>query len=276
MIITPPKKSVLTWRPDIDGLRALAVFAVFAFHAFPEIKALKGGFVGVDIFFVISGFLISSIIFNQLEKGTFSFWEFYSRRIRRIYPVLLTVLIACLGFGWYYLLADEYLQLGKHVAGGAGFISNFILFFEKGYFDNDSATKPLLHLWSLGIEEQFYIFWPLILWLTWKKKFNGFTVALFFAMISMGMNLHWYKIKPEMDFFLPHTRVWELLCGAMLAWGHLHWQEKLFPVKQCIGNWINQAIFFNSSVSNSLRPTTQSSHSIDQQSAFTPPRLPKK
>lgn len=222
------KRSSINWRPDIDGLRALAVFAVFVFHAFPKVPVFKGGFVGVDVFFVISGFLISSIIYTQLAKGTFSFWDFYSRRIRRIYPVLLTVLIGCLGFGWFYLLADEYMQLGKHIAGGAGFVSNFVLFFEKGYFDNASATKPLLHLWSLGIEEQFYIFWPLILWLTWKLKKNAmFWVALTIAVISMGMNLYWYQSKPEMDFFLPHTRVWELLCGAMLAWGNLHWKEKI-------------------------------------------------
>ncbi len=222
------KKSSIAWRPDIDGLRALAVFAVFVFHAFPKVSVFKGGFVGVDVFFVISGFLISSIIYTQLAKGTFSFWGFYSRRIRRIYPVLLTVLAGCLGFGWFYLLADEYMQLGKHIAGGAGFVSNFVLFYEKGYFDNASATKPLLHLWSLGIEEQFYIFWPLILWLTWKLKKNAmFWVALAIAVVSMTMNLYWYKLNPSMDFFLPHTRVWELLCGAMLAWGNLNWKEKI-------------------------------------------------
>lgn len=222
------KKSSIGWRPDIDGLRAVAVFAVFVFHAFPKVQIFKGGFVGVDVFFVISGFLISSIIYTQLAKGTFSFWDFYSRRIRRIYPVLLTVLIGCLGFGWFFLLADEYMQLGKHIAGGAGFVSNFVLFFEKGYFDNASATKPLLHLWSLGIEEQFYIFWPLILWLTWKLKKNAvFWVTLVIATVSMAMNLYWYKTNPSMDFFLPHTRVWELLCGAMLAWGSLNWKEAI-------------------------------------------------
>ncbi|MBR7068971.1 MAG: acyltransferase [Oxalobacter sp.] len=209
-------------------MRALAVFAVFVFHAFPKVPVFKGGFVGVDVFFVISGFLISSIIYTQLAKGTFSFWDFYSRRIRRIYPVLLTVLIGCLGFGWFFLLADEYMQLSKHIAGGAGFVSNFVLFFEKGYFDNASATKPLLHLWSLGIEEQFYIFWPLILWLTWKLKKNAmFWVALVIATVSMAMNLYWFKSNPSMDFFLPHTRVWELLCGAILAWGNLNWKEKI-------------------------------------------------
>ncbi|MBS7327983.1 MAG: acyltransferase [Oxalobacter sp.] len=232
----PAQKSSLGWRPDIDGLRAFAVFAVFAFHAFPRLSFLKGGFVGVDVFFVISGFLISSIIYTQLAKGTFSFWNFYSRRIRRIYPVLLTVLIACLGFGAFFLLADEYQQLGKHVAGGAGFVSNIILFREKGYFDNASATKPLLHLWSLGIEEQFYIFWPLILWLTWKFKKNAmFWVAFVIATSSLVMNLYWFKTKPDMDFFMPHTRIWELLCGAMLAWGNLHWKERAGIVKARLG-----------------------------------------
>ena len=230
------KKSSIGWRPDIDGLRALAVFAVFAFHAFPQLKFLKGGFVGVDVFFVISGFLISSIIYTQLAKGTFSFWDFYSRRIRRIYPVLLTVLIGCLGFGWFFLLSGEYRLLGKHIAAGAGFVSNFVLFFEKGYFDSAASTKPLLHLWSLGIEEQFYIFWPLILWLTWKFKKNAmFWVALVIAVISMAMNLYWFKSKPDMDFFLPHTRIWELLSGAMLAWGNLHWKEKAGDIGSRLG-----------------------------------------
>ncbi|MBS7404399.1 MAG: acyltransferase, partial [Oxalobacter sp.] len=208
------------YRPDIDGLRALAVFAVFIFHAFP--KAMRGGFVGVDIFFVISGFLISSIIFSQLESGSFSFWNFYSRRIRRIYPTLITVLLACLGFGWFYLLSDEYAQLGKHVAGGAGFISNFLLWFESGYFDNAAETKPLLHLWSLGIEEQFYIIWPLLLWLLWKKRFNLLVVSFVLAVVSFGLNLYFYHADPIADFFSPQTRFWELLCGAMLAWISLH------------------------------------------------------
>ena len=204
------------YRPDVDGLRALAVFAVFVFHAFPG--AMRGGFVGVDVFFVISGFLISSIIFRQLESNTFSFWNFYSRRIRRIYPVLVTVLSVCLIFGLFYLLSDEYAQLGKHVAGGAGFISNFLLWFESGYFDRAAETKPLLHLWSLGIEEQFYIIWPLLLWLSWKKRFNLFVVCAVLATISFGLNLCFYKVAPEADFFSPQTRFWELLAGAMLAW----------------------------------------------------------
>ena len=128
-----------------------------AFHAFPA--WVRGGFIGVDVFFVISGYLISTIIFENLEKGTFSFSEFYARRIRRIFPALLLVLVACFAFGWFALLADEFKQLGKHIAAGAAFFSNFVLWGEVGYFDNSADTKPLLHLWSLGIEEQFYIIW---------------------------------------------------------------------------------------------------------------------
>ena len=144
-----------TYRPDIDGLRAIAVLSVVLFHGFPQI--FKGGFIGVDVFFVLSGYLISRIIFDQLNQGTFNFFDFYARRIKRIFPALLVVLFAAYIAGWFTLLADEYGQLGQHIAAGAAFISNFVLWGESGYFDNSAHTKPLLHLWSLGIEEQFYI-----------------------------------------------------------------------------------------------------------------------
>ena len=142
------------YRKYIDGLRAIAVLLVVGFHAFP--KSLPGGFIGVDVFFVISGYLISTIILTDLRQGDFSFKHFYARRIRRILPALLTVLSACLIFGWFALLSDEYQLLGKHTAGGAFFISNILLWSETGYFDTAAELKPLLHLWSLGIEEQFY------------------------------------------------------------------------------------------------------------------------
>jgi peptidoglycan/LPS O-acetylase OafA/YrhL len=161
--LTHPK-----YRADIDGLRAVAILSVVGFHAFP--KLIHGGFIGVDIFFVVSGFLISTILFGSLEKDSFSFVEFYSRRIRRIFPGLIVVLIAAFTAGWFLLLADEYKQFGSHLAGGAGFISNLILWNESDYFDNAAETKPLLHLWSLGIEEQFYIIWPLLPWAGWKES----------------------------------------------------------------------------------------------------------
>jgi peptidoglycan/LPS O-acetylase OafA/YrhL len=164
------QKNSTHYRADIDGLRAIAVLFVVGFHAFP--LYVKGGFIGVDIFFVISGYLITTIIISSLERNNFSLAEFYSRRIKRIFPALILLLIACFAFGWFALLAIEFQQLGKHISGGAGFVSNFLLWDESGYFDNISATKPLLHLWSLGIEEQFYIFWPFLLLLSWKLRLN--------------------------------------------------------------------------------------------------------
>ena len=143
-----------SYRPDIDGLRAIAVLLVVFHHAFP--KLLPSGFIGVDLFFVISGFLITTIIFKSLEHGSFSFLDFYARRIKRIFPALGLVLVACLAYGWFTLLPTDYKQLGKHTLAGAAFVSNFVLWNESGYFNGDSKLKPLLHLWSLGIEEQYY------------------------------------------------------------------------------------------------------------------------
>ena len=208
------------YRSDIDGLRAVAVISVVIFHAFPE--WVKGGFIGVDIFFVISGFLISTIIFESLDRGTFSFSEFYSRRVKRIFPALLFVLTVVVIFGWFVLLADEYKQLGKHVASGASFISNIILWGEAGYFDNSAETKPLLHLWSLGIEEQFYIVWPLLLWFAWKQKFNLATIIVLVASVSLYLNIANIQNDAIATFYSPQTRFWELLCGSLLAWMTLY------------------------------------------------------
>jgi peptidoglycan/LPS O-acetylase OafA/YrhL len=205
------------YRADIDGLRALAIVFVVIYHAFPNI--LPGGFIGVDVFFVISGYLISTIIYEHLEKGDFSFSNFYLRRIKRIFPALLAVLITCFTIGWFTLLADEYKQLGKHIAGGAGFISNLMLWSESGYFDSASHTKPLLHLWSLGVEEQFYFIWPVIIWAAWKFQLNLMAVAICIALISFGMNIYQihYLDNLAATFYLPHTRFWELMAGAILA-----------------------------------------------------------
>jgi peptidoglycan/LPS O-acetylase OafA/YrhL len=225
------------YRPDIDGLRAIAVLSVVAFHAFPS--SAKGGFIGVDVFFVISGYLISSIIFENLDKGTFSFSEFYSRRIRRIFPALLLVLIACFAFAWFALLADEFKQLGKHIAAGAGFISNFILWNEAGYFDNSAETKPLLHLWSLGIEEQFYILWPLLLWFAWKRKFNLLTITVVVAVASFILNLKGVKQDMVATFYSPQTRFWELLSGSLLAWFTLYKKNEFDNLKSKFNIWLS-------------------------------------
>ena len=205
-----------TYRPDIDGLRANAVLSVVAFHAFPA--AVTGGFVGVDIFFVISGFLISSIILKGLDREQFTFRDFYARRIRRILPALMVVLIACFFFGWYVLLADEWEVLGKHIGAGALFLSNVLLWDEVDYFDTSADLKPLLHLWSLGVEEQFYIFWPLILFLGWRYRAAVPTLILTILLGSFLLNIGTVKEHPEAAFYLPFARFWQLLSGGLLAY----------------------------------------------------------
>jgi len=215
MISAHPHLTSLPYRPDIDGLRAIAVMSVVIFHAFPS--WMPGGFIGVDVFFVVSGFLISSIIFENLQNGTFGFTQFYARRIRRIFPALLVVLGAILVFGWFALLADEYSTLVKHIAAGAGFVSNFVLWNEVSYFDHAAETKPLLHLWSLAIEEQFYILWPLLLWGAWKLKINFLALATALAVLSFVLNMSGVQQDLTAAFYSPQTRFWELLCGSMLA-----------------------------------------------------------
>jgi peptidoglycan/LPS O-acetylase OafA/YrhL len=211
----------------MDGLRAIAVLSVLGFHAFP--MAFPSGFIGVDIFFVISGFLISSIILKGLADSSFSFIDFYSRRIKRIFPALLVVLLTCFVAGWFVLLPDELKQLGKHMAAGAGFGSNLMLLSESGYFDNLSDSKPLLHLWSLGIEEQFYMAWPLLLWLAWKRRINLSTSIFGLLLLSFLLNVGMIHKHAVSVFYMPQTRVWELLVGALLA--HIQINKSFFVSK---------------------------------------------
>ena len=204
------------YRPDIDGLRAFAVLSVVLYHAFPNV--VRGGYVGVDVFFVISGFLISSILFTELDEHSFSFTAFYGRRIRRIFPALAVCLFAVLAYGFVSLTPSELASLGKHVFFGAGFLSNIALWSESGYFDTAASLKPLLHLWSLGIEEQFYIFWPALLWVAFqmKAKVGRLLAVLFVASFAINIVLSITNISD--DFYLPVSRFWELLAGAGLAW----------------------------------------------------------
>lgn len=211
------------YRPDIDGLRAIAVGSVVIFHAFPEWFA--GGFIGVDIFFVISGFLISLIIFNNLEHGRFSIADFYVRRVKRIFPALMTVMTLCLVAGWVLLFADEYKQLGKHLFGGTTFISNFLFWRESGYFDNSAETKPLLHLWSLAIEEQFYLFWPLLLAFVWKRRWGFLGIMGVIGALSFAVNLYLIGYDQTAAFYSPLARFWELMVGGALAYINLHRQD---------------------------------------------------
>lgn len=219
---------MIQYRPDIDGLRALAVLAVIGFHAFPG--KVHGGFVGVDVFFVISGYLITSIIYAEIVEGRFSIAEFYARRIRRIFPALIIVLLATLALGWLVLLPEEYSLLAKHVIGGSFFSSNFLLWSEAGYFDIEGKLKPLLHLWSLGVEEQYYLLWPVALlgiWATFKNHSRVGMAIVAFAGISFALNLLFISDEPTAVFYSPVTRIWELLIGAMLAVGER--SGRLFP-----------------------------------------------
>jgi peptidoglycan/LPS O-acetylase OafA/YrhL len=210
----------LSYRSDIDGLRALAILPVVLFHAFPNL--LPGGFIGVDIFFVISGYLITSILLKDIQEGKYSIKTFYARRVRRIFPALSLVLLFCLALGWVVLTAVEYRALGKHVAGGAGFIANFMFWREAGYFDAAGDTKPLLHLWSLGIEEQFYIVWPLLLYFFAKKTWSILWLILGVAFLSFGLSIWQVGSNPSAAFYSPFNRSWELAIGACLAYQALH------------------------------------------------------
>lgn len=206
-------KTQQDYRPDIDGLRAIAVLAVVAFHVSP--RAVPAGFIGVDIFFVISGFLISGILFR--EGANISLAEFYVRRIRRIVPALSIVLIAVGVFGWLALTNYDFRELQRHIAGGAAFVSNFLLWREAGYFDAPTRFKPLVHLWSLGIEEQFYLFWPPIVLLCARRKWPIARVAAAIVAASFITNVIVVRGSPVTAFYMPFTRMWELLAGGLLA-----------------------------------------------------------
>lgn len=209
------------YRRDIDGLRAVAVMAVVIFHALPV--WLTGGFVGVDVFFVISGYLISGIIIRHLATGTFSYRDFYLRRIRRLFPALGVVLLATALLGWIFLLPDELSELGRHIVAGSLFVANIVYWTEADYFDRAASLKPLLHLWSLGIEEQFYIVWPIVLALAWKFRWRLGLVIVGGLVISLALNVYLVQRDPVSTFYLPFTRFWELLAGALI--GYITWSR---------------------------------------------------
>jgi hypothetical protein len=232
--------SLIRYRSDIDGLRAVAVLGVINFHAFPSF--LPGGFTGVDIFFVISGYLISGILFKAHHKGGFSFKEFYARRIRRLFPALITMLVGTLGYGWMMLLPSEFQQLGKHTAAGALFIQNFVFWQESGYFDIHSNLKPLLNLWSLAVEEQFYIFFPLLMFVLWKRKWNKWQLGLimgFLLAVTFVANVKMSNQNVVTDFYLTPYRAWEFLGGSLLAWWHYEKGHEGEPPKHA--GWISCA-----------------------------------
>jgi peptidoglycan/LPS O-acetylase OafA/YrhL len=228
------------YRADIDGLRAVAVVLVVAFHAFPTV--VTGGFVGVDVFFVISGYLITGIILSELGSSTFGVAGFYGRRVKRLVPALAAVLAGVLAIGWSQLLPATYQSLGLHALAGALFFPNFLSWGEVGYFDAAAATKPLLHLWSLGVEEQFYLVWPLLL-LVLSKRRTWLILAL--SVITVGSFLYsCYATvhQPAAAFYSPLSRLWELGIGGILAIANLRLMKRnlisLFGIMLIVGSAI--------------------------------------
>jgi peptidoglycan/LPS O-acetylase OafA/YrhL len=207
-------KELEKYRPDIDGLRAIAILLVILYHFFPSL--VPSGFIGVDIFFVISGYLISKNIFNNLKKNKFSFLDFYRRRIRRIFPSLIIVLIFSLVFSYALMLPNEFELFVEHLFYSATFLYNFILINGFGYFEAETLTKPLLHLWSLSIEEQFYLIWPVILFFLWKRKNTNYFLFLFFF-LSLFLFIFLSK-NINNSFYLPYCRFFELIAGSLIAY----------------------------------------------------------
>lgn len=205
------------WRNDITGLRALAVLPVLIYHAFPGL--IPGGFFGVDVFFVISGYLISGIIFRALQKDAFSYRSFYEKRIKRILPNLLLLLAFVAVVGYFYLLGREYRNLGQHITASAAFFQNFRLLSEIGYFTEDALRTPLLHLWSLAIEEQFYIVFPILCTLIWRFSKSPKLIGLMVLAITVGSFCACLMVQDRsFNFYFPLTRFWELGCGIVLSY----------------------------------------------------------
>jgi peptidoglycan/LPS O-acetylase OafA/YrhL len=220
-IMTLYGRMKIDYRPDIDGLRGVAVLLVVLFHL--ELVGITGGYIGVDVFFVISGFLITSIIIKELEAGHFSLFDFYERRVRRIFPALFVVLFASLIASYLILFPQSFADFGASLAASSMFGANIYFWKEAGYFETESGLVPLLHMWSLGVEEQFYIFFPLFLMFIYKnckKWLVPLTIAgglLSVLIACFGLEFGKYAAV----FYLLPARAWELLIGSLLAFGFI-------------------------------------------------------
>lgn len=213
------------YRADVDGMRAFAILSVLFFHAYPDV--LQGGFIGVDIFFVISGYLISGIIFRGLQHNSFSFFDFYARRVRRIFPAVGVAILGAFVLGFFFLTSYELEILIKESPYAAFFLENWRLFTQTGgYWDAGTELKPFMHFWSLGVEEQYYIFYPLICFVLWKFSRKTFLASLIFMFaVSFGLCLYDTANEPIRAFYSLHSRFWELLVGGILAYVEIQWGD---------------------------------------------------
>jgi len=206
----------MKYRPEIDGLRALAVIPVILFHAGFDI--FKGGFVGVDIFFVISGYLITTILIEDIENNKFSIINFYERRARRILPALYFIMLVCVPFAWMWMLPSQMKDFSLSLITVSFFTSNFLFWRESGYFEALADQKPLLHTWSLAVEEQFYLLFPIFLIFVWRfGKNKVFWIIIFMTLTSLILSEWGWRNKPIANFYLAPTRAWEIFSGAIVA-----------------------------------------------------------
>ena len=206
----------MKYRPEIDGLRALAVIPVILFHAGFEL--FSGGFVGVDVFFVISGYLITTILIEDIESQRFSLVNFYERRARRILPALFFVMLVCIPFAWILLSNEMLYKFGGGLIGVSLFASNVVFWQQQGYFDDSTELNPILHTWSLAVEEQYYVFFPIFLMLTWRfGKSRVFWMIVVMSAVSLMLSEWGWRNKPTANFYLSPTRAWELFAGSIAA-----------------------------------------------------------
>lgn len=217
-----PAAHGVAYRPEIDGLRTIAVSSVILYHA--GVPWFTGGYVGVDIFFVISGYLISSIIFGDLANGRFTFLNFYERRIRRIFPALFTVLVASIIAAWFVFTPGQLDDFGKSLVATTAFVANFYFWMHTGYFNGDTENSALIHMWSLAVEEQFYVLFPVLLLILARIKVIGRNPVLIVAVVlSLVWCLHREATDPIGNFFSTPARAWELLAGALVAVNRERW-----------------------------------------------------
>lgn len=205
-----------SYRREVDGLRALAVVPVVLFHA--KFPLFAGGFVGVDIFFVISGYLITSILITDFAAGRYSVAQFYERRIRRILPALVFVILACLPLAWLWMLPSQMKNFSQSIVSSLLFSSNILFWLESGYFASDVDEKPLLHTWSLAVEEQFYIVFPILLFFLWRRSPRTTAISIWSVLLfSIALSEWGWRNDPTANFYLTPSRIWELLAGALTA-----------------------------------------------------------
>ena len=237
----------MQYRADIDGLRSLAIVPIVLFHA--GFSLFSGGFVGVDIFFVISGYLITSIIAKEIGGGQFDLWRFYERRIRRIFPALIVMLLVCSVAGWVLLFPLDLQAFGESLVASTGFVANISFWLKSGYFDTSSDLKPLLHTWSLAVEEQFYLFFPLVLMLANRKNRDPRLIVWIILLLSFALSLFGVSRNPDATFYLIPTRAWELLIGSVLALNAVpaiknHTVRPGFPLRSMEPLWGKRAMQF--------------------------------